>query len=291
MKSNHCKKGSNTPGLFHCLVLISLGIILPKNLLSQTGINTNSAINKLDVVGDTASPQKTGSALNSIVRIGANSANAVIDMGIAKDDYAWIQMRNSNDYNSNISLLLNPNGGNVGIGLLGTNMLNLPSQTLSVNGNIATTGKVKSSAAGQLQRITALTESDLPLSSNPTRFFASSSGASSEATVVSYSYTPESNSSTWIIEFDGDFIINGSRSDVFESYIYVGTTLVQTLRARFDDSNGGGGRGNSLFPIMAMYDNSSSTAQSISVRVKRISGDDYIDVSNDFTLIIKEIAR
>lgn len=260
---------------------------------AQVGINNSTAVNKLDVVGDTASPGKTGFAANSIARFGTTGSNSVLDLGIAKDNYGWLQLRNSGDYSSpNIPLLINPNGGNVGIGYAGTQTSNMPNEKLSVDGGIRASGKIISASAGQLLHVVALTESDLPLSNNPTRYFSStSSSPTTEGVVASYSYTPQSSSSKWIIEFDADVLINGSAADEFETYIYVGSTLVQTVRSRFDNSDGGGGRGNGIFPIIATYDNASSSAQSVSVRIKRVLGDDYVDVYNDLTLIIKEIAR
>lgn len=273
-------------------LLLLLVLALPMKGYSQIGIYNSAGVNKLDVKGDTASPAKSGSGANSIVRFRLQEGNnQVMDLGIAKDDYGWLQLRNS-DYSSssNIHLLINPNGGNVGVGYAGTQSSNMPNEKLSINGGLRATGKIISPVAGQLLNVTALTEADLSLTAS--RFFSStSSSPTTEAQLASYAYTPQSSSSKWIIEFDADALINGSSADEFETYIYVGTTLIQTVRARFDGSNGGGGRGNGIFPIMGTFDNSSASAQTIGIRMKRVVGDDFVDIASDLTLIIKEIAR
>ena len=263
---------------------------------SQVGINNSTAVNKLDVAGDTASPATSGTAANSIVRFRRESGiSQVMDLGIAKDNYGWLQYRKSDGYTSRLSslrlwLLINPNGGNVGVGYAGTQSSNMPNEKLSINGGLIATGRIISPVAGQLVNVTALTEANLALTAS--RFFSSStSSPTTEVQLASYAYTPYSSSSKWIIEFDADALINGSSADEFETYIYVGNTLVQTVRARFDATNGGGGRGNGIFPIMGTFNNSSASAQTIDIRMKRVVGDDYVDVASDLTLIIKEIAR
>jgi hypothetical protein len=222
---------------------------------AQVGIYNTTPVNKLDVQGDTASPATSGTAANSIVRFRRESGIfQVMDFGISKDDYGWLQYRKSDGYTSRVSslrlwLLINPNGGNVGIGYAGTQSSNMPNEKLSINGGLIATGRIISPVAGQLLSVTALTEANLALTAS--RFFSSSSlSPTTEVQLASYAYTPYSSSSKWIIEFDADALINGSSADEFETYIYVGNTLVQTVRARFDASNGGGGRGNGIFPIV-----------------------------------------
>jgi hypothetical protein len=65
-------------------------------------------------------PDTTGTTLAAgAFRIGTNSGNSqALDVGIynATPYGAWLQARNSGDFTSNSPLVLNPNGGNVGIG-------------------------------------------------------------------------------------------------------------------------------------------------------------------------------
>ncbi len=82
-------------------------------------------------------PNNSGSTNTGILRIGYfdhSWAGVQLDMGIYNDHSygypGWIQARNPTDYSINRNLLLNPNGGNVGIGI------NNPDSKLVVNGLI-----------------------------------------------------------------------------------------------------------------------------------------------------------
>lgn len=83
---------------------------------AQTGIGTTSPINKFQVETITADPASSGSAANGNLRLSGISASHVLDFGLSSTStYSWIQSRNKT-YGTNYNLLLNPLGGNVGIG-------------------------------------------------------------------------------------------------------------------------------------------------------------------------------
>jgi hypothetical protein len=248
---------------------------------AQVGIGTNTPKGSLEIVGDTAQPSKSGSSKNGILRLGTTTTNGVLDLGVAKDNYGWIQARNSNDYSTNMPLLLNPNGGNVGVNTVS------PDETLTVQGNVQATGTVRAAGAGQILNMVFLDESDLNFSSNVVV------SGTSETTIVSYTYTPVSNSSKIYVEYDGRAYLSGSSTDVVETFLNIGGTRVQANAMRFDggSSGGGGGRGNPPFPLMGYYQNSSTNSLIISVSAYRTSTDDNLTVYPDATLIIKEISR
>jgi hypothetical protein len=79
----------------------------------------------------TGGTQSTGGRMR-LTTTGA--ATAVIDFGTAGGSGGWIQATNKSDLSTNYALLLNPNGGNVGIGTTS------PSSKLDVNGDIAGRG-------------------------------------------------------------------------------------------------------------------------------------------------------
>jgi len=83
----------------------------------NVGIGTNTPVTKLDVKGTFGAPDTTGSAGGFISRFAQSSGGGVLDVGFG-DPYSWIQSRNSADYATQYGLSLNPNGGNVGIGVL-----------------------------------------------------------------------------------------------------------------------------------------------------------------------------
>lgn len=250
-------------------------------LSAQVGVNTTSPVNQFDVVGDTAAPAKSGSTRNGILRLATSSAAAVVDFGIAKDNYAWIQSRNSGNYSTLYPLLLNPNGGNVGVNTAS------PSEKLTVQGNVHVIGKVIPAAAGQLLNVVLLNEGHLSMSNTATI------NSTTETTLVSYTYTPVSSNSKIYVEFDGNTYINGHGNDEFDTYLNIGGSRVQANFVRFDGggSGGGGGRGNAPFPISGYFTNSNTSNLTISITGKRSSSDDNLELSPDVTLIIKEVSR
>lgn len=100
------------------IFLLVLVICALKNVKAQTGIGTTTPVNKLDIFATKADPTASGAAANGNLRLGAvGSNNHVLDFGLSSSStYAWVQARDKTAYGTNYNLLLNPNGGNVGIG-------------------------------------------------------------------------------------------------------------------------------------------------------------------------------
>jgi len=86
-------------------------------------------------------PATTGATQTGIMRLSQGDGAAVFDMGINVTTGAgWLQSTVSTNLASVLPLLLNPNGGNVGIGTAS------PGQKLDVNGNINAAGSVTATA-------------------------------------------------------------------------------------------------------------------------------------------------
>lgn len=84
---------------------------------AQTGIGTTTPVNKLQVETATADPITTGTATNGNLRLSGTTGSHVLDFGLSSSStYSWLQARSKSAYGTNYNLLLNPNGGNVGIG-------------------------------------------------------------------------------------------------------------------------------------------------------------------------------
>lgn len=97
---------------------INFLLLLFSTLVSaQTGIGTTSPVNKLQIETTPADPASSGSAANGNLRLSGTTGSHVLDFGLSNSStYSWLQSRSKSAYGTNYNLILNPNGGNVGIG-------------------------------------------------------------------------------------------------------------------------------------------------------------------------------
>ena len=88
---------------------------------------------------------------------------------------------------------------------------------------------------------------------------ASNVGISS-GLVASYTYTPRSNNSKIIVEYDALYDISGFNGDTYNSFMYVnetsGDNQIAKKTQKFVNQLGGGNRSSTIFPIMGAYNNS-----------------------------------
>jgi len=100
----------------------------------RVGVGTTSPGMKLEVIGGDGMPATSGSTQTSGIRVTGSGSN-VLDFGVSNTNgKAWIQSTFRSDLSSNWPLLLNPNGGNVGIGTTA------PQQKLHVAGSVVING-------------------------------------------------------------------------------------------------------------------------------------------------------
>jgi hypothetical protein len=117
------------------VLFIASLIFISSFVKAQTGIGTTTPINKFEVVATTAEPATSGSSANGNLRIGSSSGSHVLDFGLSSTStHAWLQARLKSNYGTNYNLVLNPNGGPVGIGNTS------PSSTLTVGNAAGTIG-------------------------------------------------------------------------------------------------------------------------------------------------------
>jgi hypothetical protein len=98
---------------FQIVILLFCGYVS-----AQTGIGTTAPVNKFQVETTTADPAISGNAANGNLRLsGTSGTSHVLDFGLSSSStYSWLQSRSRTNYGTNFNLILNPNGGNVGIG-------------------------------------------------------------------------------------------------------------------------------------------------------------------------------
>jgi fibronectin-binding autotransporter adhesin len=100
----------------------------------QVGIGTSTPGLGLEIVGNNQLPRTSGSTQTGALRLSQPGGGRVLDMGATNANGTWFQATNSTDLSQTFPLLLNPRGGNIGIGV--TN----PGSALDVNGDIRLRG-------------------------------------------------------------------------------------------------------------------------------------------------------
>ena len=142
-------------------------------------------------------------------------------------------------------------------------------------------------AAGEIIKMTVLVGADLTGGSTTTI------STSSDTDVASYSYTPVSSSSYLVIEFTTRYFVAGAAADDYVSRIAVDGAEQSYNVQVWTNGAGGGTRSGTLFPLMARYTNSNTTAKTISATVRKGTTDDNATVYKDTTTVMKitEIGR
>jgi hypothetical protein len=101
----------------------------------NVGLGTASPSLRLEAKGAAGLPVSSGTTPTGIARFSQTSGVGVIDFGFGGTaGFGWLQATDSTNLATNFGLLLNPNGGNVGIGTTA------PTDTLSVNGTASKPG-------------------------------------------------------------------------------------------------------------------------------------------------------
>lgn len=101
----------------------------------NVGIGVTNPTQKLEIRGSSGSPATTGVNQSGIVSISSNDTYSTLNLGnnLLSPYGFWLQSGGRNDLSVNYPMILNPNGGNVGIGI------NAPTEKLSILHNGANT--------------------------------------------------------------------------------------------------------------------------------------------------------
>jgi hypothetical protein len=115
--------------------LLFIALISFIRVNAQTGIGTTTPVNKLQIEATTVDPASSGSSANGNLRLSGLGASHVLDFGLSSSSTSsWLQARSKSNYATSYNLVLNPNGGNVGIGTTS------PSTTLTIGNASGTVG-------------------------------------------------------------------------------------------------------------------------------------------------------
>jgi hypothetical protein len=144
---------------FFQAIILTIIVLLSGTTMAQTGIGTTAPVNKLEIVTTAADPLNSGTAANGNLRLGGLTVNHVLDFGLGSSSFAWIQSRNKT-YGTNNNLVLNPLGGNVGIGTSApTNTLTVGNATGTIPGELTLNPTTASFEGGQINFKKSLTGS------------------------------------------------------------------------------------------------------------------------------------
>jgi hypothetical protein len=228
------------------------------------GMGTASPSANLQLSGfGSGLPASSGSAQRGGFRI-ANSSNIGFDFGTVAAGQAWIQVSDVNNYASNFPLLLNPNGGNVGIGTSSpVAKLSIPTNT--TNSQIST-GSIEIQsydvnnawvadnlyyAGGFIARNTGYASQIYFQTDGSVAFKTSSSTTTAGSTVTSISERMRITS--------GGQVIIGSTSSLYTNVkLSVKQTAVNIPAEIWSAYSGDSGSGALM---LIKYDNSSSSSQ------------------------------
>jgi hypothetical protein len=118
------------------IFFITCVLFLSTVLQAQTGIGTTTPVNKFQVETNVADPLTSGNNIqNGHLRLTGIGVTHMLDVGLMSSTSnfgTWIQARKKDNFGVNYNLLLNPNGGAIGVGT------NSPTTTLTV-GNVGGT--------------------------------------------------------------------------------------------------------------------------------------------------------
>ena len=113
----------------------------------NVGIGVNDPTEMLTIVGSSSSPATSGTGVNGILAIeSANGNSLYIGSYTASPFGCWLQASNRGNQAATYPIILNPNGGNVGIGTIS------PIEKLQVVGQVISTGSNSTSATAGAER-------------------------------------------------------------------------------------------------------------------------------------------
>ena len=109
--------------------------------------------------------------------------------------------------------------------------------------------------------------------------------------LFSYSYTPKCASSFIVVEYQTKYAFSGSGADNLKAFAIVNDGSNNTVGETYQqwiESQGGGTRSGTIFPIVGRYSNTSKTAKTIRVEVQNNTTADTLTVTgNDIMTFLK----
>lgn len=184
---------------------------------------------------------------------------------------------NGSEYSANANAKLTFNGTKLDV-----------SANMHVGGNLDVSGTILAAQflPGQIINVAMLSYSDL--SQNEITV-----GADESSNIFSYSYTPKNATSYILMEYQTKYSLVGGGNDSASAIIFVNAVAQASTTQVWLDSQGGGTRSGTLFPIVGRYTNASLTAKTISIKLYNNTDSDPITVNADNStwLKITEIGR
>ena len=113
-------------------------------------------------------------------------------------------------------------------------------------------------------------------------------------TIFTYSYTPKCANSYIVVEYQTKYAFGGAGADSLTAYVIVNDgsdhTVGQTYQ-QWVNTQGGGTRSGTIFPIVGRYSNGNKTAKNIIVKLQNDTDSDAVTVTGDDIMTFLKITE
>jgi len=167
---------------------------------------------------------------------------------------------------------------------------------LDISGNIASAGNISSSGSivaqkfvtGQIANMQILNKTDISQATTTTI------NAAATGTLFTYSYTPKCADSYIVVEYQTKYAFGGAGADSLTAYAIVNDGSDRTVGQTYQqwvNSQGGGTRSGTIFPIVGRYSNANKTAKNIIVKLQNDTDSDAVTVTGDDIMTFLKITE
>lgn len=161
---------------------------------------------------------------------------------------------------------------------------------LDVSGNITCDQSIVAQkfVTGQIANIQILNKTDISQATTTTI------NAAATGTLFTYSYTPKCANSYIVVEYQTKYAFGGAGADSLTAYAIVNDGSDRTVGQTYQqwvNSQGGGTRSGTIFPIVGRYSNSNKTAKNIIVKLQNDTDSDAVTVTGDDIMTFLKITE
>ena len=161
---------------------------------------------------------------------------------------------------------------------------------LDVSGNITSDQSIVAQkfVTGQIANIQILNKTDIGQATTTTV------NSAATGTIFTYSYTPKCANSYIVVEYQTKYAFGGAGADSLTAYAIVNDGSDRTVGQTYQqwvNTQGGGTRSGTIFPIVGRYSNANKTAKNIIVKLQNDTDSDAVTVTGDDIMTFLKITE